>query len=319
MRSVFVLLIVLLMLLFVLAACGNPGNISSITPTPGATAAPAASPVPAKTEAAAASPSSTLDPEIEAVITDFIAAQNAHDWDAFLNLWTNEEQQYFKDFFAYSDNEKNKNGYFSIESAKLADIREIEDAKSKLSDYETDNIPYEIASGFRSDVPEIYGDVRLLVAKTDYTLDKEFWDYREGLNYRVFVLVPQDGKWKVAQDYQGYPGTAESFGDTVPENQEEPTEDIAEEDDNLVDGTVHDTKELDFYFAGLQWGDYKHMAVRTIEGDDLWFWMTQTEVAPETLSRYQKISITWENRDKYIDEAGRVINQDAVIDIKILD
>ncbi len=314
MRFWFASLAALLMLILVLTACGNSGDTALTATTPKVTAAPASSPVPSETEARFLA----ADPEIKAVIRDFVSAQNAHDWTVFLGLWTQEEQKYYKDFFAYSDNEKNKNGYFSIKSAKLTDIREIENARSALSDVASVDLPYEIESGLDSDVSEKYGDFRLFIAKTEYSLEKEFWDYREGLNYRVFVLVPESGTWKVSQDYQWYPGGAEYFDDAVPEEPDEQTEDISEETDDLADGTVHYTKELDCYFMGLQWGDYEHMQVRTIEGDEIWFWMTQTQIDPETLTKYQKIRITWENRDKYIDEADRVINQDAVIDIKIL-
>ena len=317
MRSHFVLLIAIFMLILVLAACGHSEDTALITPSPEMTAAPASSPVTSETQTNAPSPS--VDSQTEDLIADFISAQNTHDWNAFLSLWTDEEQKYYKDFFAYSDNEKNKNGYFAIKSARLTEIREIENAKSKLSNSAPGDLPDEIASGFRADVPDKCEDFRMFIAKTDYSLDKEFWDYREGLNYRVLVLVPDGGSWKIAQDYQGYPGAAGYFGDAVPENHNENMTETSADENNLVDGTVHYTKELDCYFLGLDWGDYEHLQVRTIEGDERWFWMTQTKVNPETLTRYQKIKITWENRDQYINEAQRVINQDAVIDIKLLD
>jgi hypothetical protein len=312
------MLLTALLLMLVLAACDDPSNAALTAPPPEVTADSASTPVPSITKDKTAAPSPSADPEIETVITDFILAENVHDWNTLLSLWTNEEQIYLKDFFAYSNNEKNKNGYFAIKSAKLTDLREIENAKSGLYDYASADFPFVAASGFRYDLTDKYGDIRIFIAKADYTLDKEFWDYREGLNYRILVLVTDDGEWRVAQDYQGYPGAAEYFGDPVTEERNNET-DITEEDYDLVDGTVHFTKELDCYFLGLNWGDYGHIGVRTVEGDEIWFWMTRTEVDPETLTRYQKIRITWENRDKYIDEAGKVINQDAVIDIKELD
>jgi hypothetical protein len=318
MRALFVSLAVLL-LIPILAACENFAGTALTAPPPEVTAVPASPLVPSETDIVTEAPSPAADPAIKAVITDFILAENAHDWSAFLSLWTKEEQKYFKDFFAYSNNEKNKNGYFAIKSAQLADLREIENAKTKLYDYSSADFPYEIGSGFRYDLQEKYGDVRVFIAKADYTVDKEFWDYREGLNYRVLVLVPDGGKWRVAQDYLGNPGAAEFFDEPVPEEQDDNTGDVTEEKNDLVDGTVHFTKELDCYYLGLNWGDYGHIGVRTIEGDEIWFWMMHTKVDPETLTRYQKIRITWENRDKYIDEAGEVINQDAVVDIKVLD
>lgn len=321
MRSLFVSLLASFTLIFVLAACGTSGSITLVTPAPEISNVTAVSPVPAKTETATASPSPspTVDAEIEAVIKDFISAQNSQDWDSFLSLWTNEEQKYYKDFFAYSNNDKNKNGYFAIKSAKLVGIHEIKNIKTMLEDNTIFSLPYEIESGLNYDLQYKYSDIRLFITKADYELDKAFWDYREGINYRLIVLVPENGQWKVTQDYQGYPGAAEYLGDTVPDIQDEETEDVDEEENNLVGGTVHYTKKLECYFLSGDMGDYEWIGVRTIEGKEMWFMVGDSKIDPETLTRYQKIRITWQNKDVYIEEAEEVINEDIITDIKLLD
>ena len=123
------------------------------------------------------------------------------------------------------------------------------------------------------------------------------------------------------QDYQGYPGAAEYFGDAVAEEPEEIESADAEETPNiLVDDTLHYTDSLTGYFIGTSEGDYIHVGIRTIEGEELWFWVSVVCMTdPDTLHRNQKIKIDWENRDVYIDEAEEVLNLDLITGIRILE
>ena len=265
----------------------------------------------------------TQDPTIESVIYGFFADASENDWDSFVSYWTNEEQLYYRDFFAYKDNAKLHNGYLAVESIDLLDTYEVQNAAQLIrkDDPSLFDFPYDVLENFDGWVAlDQYNDVRLWIAKVDCRLVKEFWDYRQGVNYRVLTLVPENGQWKVMQDYQGYPGAAEYFGDAVAEEPEEIEGADAEETPNiLVDDTLHYTDSLTGYFIGTSTGDYLHVGIRTIQGDECWFWVSSVcKTDPETLRRNQKIEIEWENRDVYIDEADEVINLDRITDIRIV-
>jgi hypothetical protein len=72
-------------------------------------------------------------------------------------------------------------------------------------------------------------------------------------------------------------------------------------------------------FIGLEWGDYLHLGIRTGAGDEVWFWVRHdVGIDPETLEAGQKVEISWENRDVYIEEADEIINMDVVANIRVL-
>lgn len=299
MRTISVLFFVIIMSVFLISGCG--ANKIDITESP--VASPSLIP-------SAVSASTQTSPELQSVAQNFIAAQNTQDWSSFLALWSASEQVFYKDFFAYPDNAEKHNGYFSIKSAELLGVFDI----TQLFKDDTDNIQYAFCDDTERDYIRTYDDYSVVIIKANYGLESKFWDYREGTNYRALILVPENGQRKVLLDL-GYPGGAVYFNDAaLPEetgNTEEP--------DNLVDGTVHYTKTITGYYIGLQTGDYNHPGFRTTEGEEIWFWTASDVANYETLSRYQKVEITYENRDKYVDEANSVINMDRITGIKLLD
>lgn len=320
MRHISVLLLVIVLPAMLITACA--ANNTEITERPDETISSIVSlpasepPFPAPTPAATSSAVAETDPEIVSVVTQFISAQNTQDWDAFLNLWTNQEQLFYKDFFAYPDNIENHVGYFSIKNAELTGVYDITYLVKDEAAYL--DLPYEVGDGVNLELTSRYDDYRVLILKTAYALENEFWDYREGANYRVLVLAAENGQWKVLQDCQGYPGAAVYFNDPLPP-EETTSENYAEETNNLVDGTVHFTKKTTGYYIGINIGDYAHPGFKTIEGEELWFWTASGVANYETLHRYRKAEITYENCDSYIAEADRVINMDRIIDITLLD
>lgn len=296
MRFRLVSLTALWMLIFALAACGHPGNSSSTAPAPEGTAAPTYSAAPVKTEPAAAEPSPSadpgieaVDPEIETVIAEFVSAQNAHDWEKFTGLWRRGAQRFLDEFFAYPDNEKNRSGYFAIESAELLSIAHDPDASSGvLTDYEL----------------ERYGEFRAFHVQVRYHLAKQFWGYSEGENALALVLVKEDGAWKVSQD--------SLMTDWDPDDDY-----VYQDHSGHADGTVHFEKRITGYYLATEWGDYAHIIIMTIDGGQTELW-DQCEIGTET-PFLQKLQITWTNRDSYVEEAGGVVNQDAATNIELLD
>ncbi|MEL7609451.1 MAG: hypothetical protein AAGU74_08080 [Bacillota bacterium] len=295
MRSLLVLLMALLMML-VLAACGDSGNTAAITPTPEAAAAPTSSPVPLQTETATIDPSSSagpgieaIDPEIETVVTDFVSAQNAHDWDKFTGLWRKGAQRFLGEFFAYPDNEKNKSGYFAVENAELLSITPcLETDGGVLTEYELEN----------------YKEFRAFNVKVNYRLSTQFWGYSEGENSLELVLVKEDGAWKVSQDSLMIDW--------------DPNDDYVYEDHSgHADGTVHFQKQITGYYLATEWADYAHIILMTIDGEQTELWK-KCEIGTQT-PFLQKMRITWTNSDSYVEEAGNVVNQDAATDREFID
>ena len=316
-----------LLIAFLLAAMLNMGcaqhQVSDTLPSTTqalSTASPQPDPSPIPSPSLA---EPTQAPAIESIIDDFFADADKKDWGSFVSRWTEEEQLYYRDFFAYADNAKQHNGYFAVESIDLLDTYEVQNIPKLLSEDDPSlyDLPYDVVENLNGLAAlDQYNDVRLCIAKVDCRLEKEFWDYRQGINYRVLTLVPENGQWKVMQDYQGYPGAAEYFGDAIAEESEESEGADEEETPNiLVDDTLHYTDSLTGYFIGTSEGDYLHVGIRTIQGDERWFWISSAcKTDPETLHRNQKIEVDWENRDVYIDEPDEVINLDRITDIKIL-
>lgn len=295
MRSVFVILTALLMML-ILAACNNSGNIASITPNPEVSTAPTSSLAPFKTETATTDPSPStdpgievVDPEIEAAIADFVSAQNAHDWDKFTGLWRKGAQRFLGEFFAYPDNGKNKSGYFAIENAELLSV-----------------VPY---SGIYGNILteyelEKYKEFRVFNVKVNYHLSTEFWGYSEGENSLELVLVKEDGAWKLSQD--------SLMIDWDPDSDY-----VYEDHSGHTDGTVHFKNQITGYYLATEWGDYAHIIIMTIDGEQTELWK-KCAIGTET-PFLQKMQITWTNCDSYVEEADIVVNQDAATDFKLID
>jgi hypothetical protein len=85
------------------------------------------------------------------------------------------------------------------------------------------------------------------------------------------------------------------------------------------DETIANTGSVTGTFIGLEWGDYLHVGVRTADGGEIWFWVLgDCSTDPESLTAGQKIEVSWENRDVYIEEAEETINMDVVTGFRVL-
>ena len=274
MRKLLLIAVFLFTITVLFGCVHNVPSVSasnSSSPTPIAT--PASTP-PAETLIPESSEPTETQPE-QTAISEFINAQDAGNWDSFVQLWTEEEQLYYRDFFAYLENETQKNGYFAIQSAKFVDTYEVKDFAKLLQDDQIWDLPVDLWGSFdRYEALQQYGDVHVWIVKAEYQLSNEFWDYRNGVNYRILVLVPEDGGWKVTQDYQGYPGTGIYFGDTIQEPQVSETPIPEETPNTLVDGTVHYTDSAAVYFVEVSEGDYVHADIITIDGTKCSYWVS---------------------------------------------
>lgn len=73
-------------------------------------------------------------------------------------------------------------------------------------------------------------------------------------------------------------------------------------------------------FQGLEWGDYLHITIKSEDGVDYTFFVLKYPgVDPETLAIGQKVKVTWQNSDEFLDPPGETVNVDKVISIELVD
>lgn len=72
-------------------------------------------------------------------------------------------------------------------------------------------------------------------------------------------------------------------------------------------------------FQGLEWGDYLHLSVRGNDSKEYSFFvLTDPGLDPESLEVGQKIKVTWQNVNEYLDPPGEKVNIDKVIKLELL-
>lgn len=73
-------------------------------------------------------------------------------------------------------------------------------------------------------------------------------------------------------------------------------------------------------FQGLEWGDYLHITIKGEDGVEYSFFVLKYPgVDPETLDIGQKVKVTWQNSDEFLDPPGETVNVDKVISIELID
>jgi hypothetical protein len=83
--------------------------------------------------------------------------------------------------------------------------------------------------------------------------------------------------------------------------------------------TVPPAKVLKGKFQGVEWGDYLHLNVRGNDGKEhSFFVLTNPGLDPESLEVGQKIKVTWQNVNEYLDPPGEKVNIDKVIKLELL-
>lgn len=121
-----------------------------------------------------------------AVIDAGVIAENANDWVNYPSNWVEELQAPLHEFLSDAANAANHVGILNVKSAKFVSKREV---------------PLEVASAF-TNVPRYvaqYGQAKVYYVAVDYTVFEETKYYLNGTNYRLAVIVPQNGEWKLAE------------------------------------------------------------------------------------------------------------------------
>lgn len=123
---------------------------------------------------------------IKQVIYQEVAAENNNNWSAISNSWVEDQKETMLSFIANKENKDNFIGLFNIRSAKISEIKEI---------------PNHSANKF-VDVDKYldeYRDIKVFYVGIDYTVYNESMFYYNGVNYRLAVLVLENGEWKLAE------------------------------------------------------------------------------------------------------------------------
>ncbi|AGL02543.1 copper amine oxidase N-terminal domain-containing protein [Desulfoscipio gibsoniae] len=123
---------------------------------------------------------------IERVIYQEVEAKHNHNWRAIPNYWVKDEQDLMLPFIADKENKDNFIGLFNIKSARIAEIKEVPiDSIKSFIDVEK--------------YLEKYSDIKVFYVGIDYTVNNESMFYYNGVNYRLAVIVPENGQWKLAE------------------------------------------------------------------------------------------------------------------------
>jgi len=121
----------------------------------------------------------------------YVTAQSNSDWESLLELTVEAQRAQRKAFLANDENKLQHRGYFNIIEAQLVEAKEL---------------PERFARG-TADLDRYtsqYGDARVFYVGVDYRVHHEDKYHFNGVNYRIAVLVREEGAWRVAQ-FSGAP------------------------------------------------------------------------------------------------------------------
>ncbi|HDX9613032.1 TPA: hypothetical protein ROY01_004143 [Bacillus toyonensis] len=115
-----------------------------------------------------------------------ISLEDSNHFSEIPSLWVASMGQSLKAFMSNGENQKNKNGLFSIKHARLISWKEF---------------TYETAKSIYNLNPYIsqYGTVKLYYLAVDYELHKTNEFYKNGINYFLAIIVKENGQWKIAE------------------------------------------------------------------------------------------------------------------------
>ncbi|MCL1823947.1 MAG: hypothetical protein FWG44_07060 [Oscillospiraceae bacterium] len=118
----------------------------------------------------------------ESLVSDFV--QSIGDWDSWLSYYTISAQEMYYDFINDSDNRANNMGILTVTSASVLSIEKIDNIYAPkfpeiISFYESDNNYETYLVGMDMEVNE----------ETEY--------FNSGVNYKLVVLVNNNGVWEV--------------------------------------------------------------------------------------------------------------------------
>ncbi|MBC8448530.1 MAG: SpoIID/LytB domain-containing protein [Chloroflexi bacterium] len=128
-------------------------------------------------------------PPPEAVIEADIAAQDSHDWSTFLCLRT-----------AQAGPPESRSNHAFLGGGKGLPRPVLQDIVSARL-VAAQPLPLHVAAGLtRMDrYLALYGQARAYVVAIDYQLEEQSQQFYNGVNYRLYVLAPEEGQWVIVE------------------------------------------------------------------------------------------------------------------------
>ncbi|WP_430510836.1 hypothetical protein [Gottfriedia solisilvae] len=118
------------------------------------------------------------------VVNEYFQAIDQQNWYAIPNLWVKHED--LLGFIQNKQNQKEKNGFFRIEKAKVKYLKEV---------------PYSYASQYLpTRYIEKFKNPRVFYVGVDYKVYKENQYQLNGVNYFFVTTVLEEGMWKIVTE-----------------------------------------------------------------------------------------------------------------------
>ncbi|WP_139491960.1 SpoIID/LytB domain-containing protein [Brevibacillus dissolubilis] len=120
------------------------------------------------------------------IVAQMVSYEQNHNWSAATPLWVSAEQAIYSDFSKDEKSKKEHLGLHNIQTAKLVDLKELSKEEAQaFVDFEK----YE----------EQYEEVHVFYTAVNYDVFEESPYYLDGVNYRLAVVVKEQGEWKLAE------------------------------------------------------------------------------------------------------------------------
>ena len=116
-----------------------------------------------------------------------IAAENDEDWDAYVDLWCQSEQDSYAQLVQNNDKQTSHTGIFNVKSAAVKEVTEL--PLEEVSPYLLNFDDYE----------SMYGTLAAFLVDVDYQVYREDKYHTNGVNCRLALLGTEDGARRIVE------------------------------------------------------------------------------------------------------------------------
>ena len=127
-----------------------------------------------------------------------IAAENDEDWDAYVDLWCQSEQDSYAQMVQNNYKRASHTGIFNVRSAAVKEVTELSLEEAALYILNFD------------DYESMYGTLAAFLVDVDYQVYREDKYHANGVNRRLALLCTEDGAWRIVEWSAAPPDLAES-------------------------------------------------------------------------------------------------------------
>lgn len=167
----------------------------------------------------------------EELVYSFVEAVNKKDMDGYISLFTNWNQEAMKSFAKYNTTVE----FFKEDNIKLLNVKELTDSKGRATNISAEQENYD-------DVVLLYTEELITYKRTEAVTS----ELEDGYNYRVFVIVKEDGAWKIERvsvpSIFDIKNAGEGFGS---DNEQEKMEAQLEKQSQLIEQDISAPAEIE--------------------------------------------------------------------------